>query len=139
MAATTQFRQHHKDLSEIVRKLEPMLAPDRLRADAASARDLLSKLAGVLKVHLAMEDSALYPRLRAHGDAKVREVAQRFASEMGGLKETFTKYMSTWRSPEAIQGNAGAFVAETRSLFAALAKRVSREEAELYPLLDASA
>ena len=139
MAATTQFRQHHKDLSDIVRKIEALLTPDRLRADAGPARENLSKLSGLLKVHLAMEDTALYPRLKGHSDARVREISQRFATEMGGLKEAFTKYLSTWPSPQAIQGSPGAFVSETRSVFGALAKRVAREEAELYPLLDANA
>jgi hemerythrin-like domain-containing protein len=139
MAATTRLRQQHAELKDGVRKLEALLSPDRLTREAAAAREALGKISGLLKVHLAVEDTALYPRLRAHGDAKVRQAAERFASEMGGLKEAFTKYVATWPSAEAVEKNAAGFVRDTRAVFDALAKRVAREESELYPLLDAMA
>jgi len=136
MAATDAFRKQHEELLVIAGRLTKLLDPVRLAADAASARIQLSDLAGKLKVHLAMEDKGLYPRMIGDTDSSVRDVAKRFVDEMGGIATVFTEYMDRWRSTGAIQQSPQQFVKETRDLVGALASRIDRENTQLYPLLD---
>ncbi|NIQ08672.1 MAG: hypothetical protein GWO08_01590, partial [Gammaproteobacteria bacterium] len=65
MANTQQFRQQHDDLLTIATKMAESFDVDSLSRDAKEMRALLSELAGKLKVHLAMEDKHLYPKLLA--------------------------------------------------------------------------
>lgn len=64
MAATDNFRKQHAEIIEIVKQIEPALVPQNLSANPASIKPLLTSLMGKLSVHLAMEDNALYPRLK---------------------------------------------------------------------------
>jgi hemerythrin-like domain-containing protein len=137
MAATDSFRKQHGELLAVAGEIGKTLDPAQLAKDATQARTLLSSLAGKLKVHLAMEDKTLYPRLMQDPDPKVSGLAKRFADEMGGIAEVFGGYMERWPSGRAIQEAPQQFVADTKKLFAALATRIERENNQLYPLLDA--
>jgi len=136
MTATASFRKQHSELLTVAGEIGKLLDAARLAADATSARTLLSNLAGKLKVHLAMEDKTLYPRLMQDPDPKVSAMAKRFADEMGGIAEVFGGYMDRWPTAKAIQEAPQRFVTDTQKLFAALSTRIDRENNQLYPLLD---
>lgn len=119
-------------------ELSTLLDTGSLAAQANEARSLLSRLAGTLSVHLAMEDNALYPRLAARADGPLKALASRYAEEMGGIHADFTSYLSRWRAASAIARDTEAFLAETVDVLAALRERIDREDAELYPLVDAT-
>jgi hemerythrin-like domain-containing protein len=138
VAATDTFRKHHAELAEVVRRIEPLLDPQKLAAGASEVRNLLSTLMGKLTLHLAMEDNVLYPRLERHDDPKVRDVAKKYMSEMSGLKPIVEAFGRKWTESE-IRGNAAAFCAETKKIFATLGERIKRENVELYPLADRTA
>jgi iron-sulfur cluster repair protein YtfE (RIC family) len=133
---TSKFREQHAEILVIAKKVDAAMA--KLPDAAAQVRTELTALAAKVNVHLAMEDEALYPRLLAHTDPKVRNLAKKFTDEMSGIKAAFHKYIATW-TEQAIRGDAKSFVAASKSLFAALAQRIQRENTELYPLLDKSA
>jgi hypothetical protein len=136
MAATHSFKQHHVGILASARKLAGLLDVAQLTRSAENVRGVLSELSGRLKVHLAMEDKALYPRLLTQGDAEAQRVTRRFMNEMGTLSKTFEAYVQRWPSPAAIQASPASFVAETKAIFAALQTRVGLEERDLYPLAD---
>jgi len=136
MAKTDGFRAQHDDIVGAVKKIGLMLDPAALARDASEVRKALSQLSGKLKVHLAMEDKSLYPSLMSNPDDKVKMLATRYASEMGSLSATFGSYSAKWTTSTSIQQNAAAFIDETRKLFDVLAKRIQRENTELYVLAD---
>ena len=86
-------------------------------------------------VHLAMEDNALYPRLAQVNVDNSRGVAEAFQQEMGGLARTFAGYNEKWQANEIAADPAG-FARDTHAVFAAIGRRIARENAELYPLAD---
>ena len=136
MSATDSFRKQHGELLAVAGEIGKLLDPAALAKNATQARMLLSNLAGKLKVHLAMEDQTLYPRLMQDPDAKVSGMARRFAEEMGGIAEVFGGYMGRWPTSKEIQEAPQQFVVDTKKLFAALSTRIERENNQLYPLLD---
>lgn len=121
-------------MDELSKLLDARALPDQ----ASEARRLLSRLSGILRVHLAMEDQALYPRLAQHADEKLRTLASRYAEEMGSIQADFTDYLSRWPSRGAIAKDPEGFMKETRAVFTALRERIDREDEELYPLVDAA-
>jgi hemerythrin-like domain-containing protein len=133
MSATANFRKQHAEILEIAKNIDATLP--RLPGGASDVRAQLNSLAAKVNIHLAIEDEALYPRLRAHPDARIQSTANKFTDEMAGIKDAFQKYLKAW-TEAAIRANAAAFAAETKSLFGALGQRIKRENTELYPLLD---
>ncbi|MGE5545859.1 MAG: hemerythrin domain-containing protein [Solirubrobacterales bacterium] len=133
---TASFRQHHSEVRGLVGRIEGLLSPDAIKADAGPIATVVRELFGKFGVHLSIEDATLYPRMMAHADLRVRQAAERFQREMGGLKERFDTYRRRWPGPLAISQDPAGFVAETRDILAALKRRIGSEDAELYDLYD---
>jgi iron-sulfur cluster repair protein YtfE (RIC family) len=135
MGFTDKFRTQHNEILVIAKEMTAEIKGD---ADAAVLRKLLSNLAGKLNFHLAMEDQALYPRLMERQDAEAKGMARKFMDEMGGLGKVFGTYNDKWQI-SAIRKDPAGFAGETQAVFAALTKRIQRENTELYPLADRTA
>ena len=134
MSFTDKFRTQHNEILQIAKEMTAELKGE---ADPAILRKLLSNLAGKLNFHLAMEDQALYPRLMDRKDSDTKQLAKKFMDEMGGLGKVFTTYNDKWQV-SVIRKDPAGFQSETQAVFAALTKRIARENTELYPLADKS-
>jgi len=128
-------REQHEHLLTAVRELASLLEAEALRRSGKEARAALARLSGRLHVHLAMEDESLYPALLEHVKPAVRETARRFQVEMGGLRRELDGHLTRWPAALALEGRPEQFVAETRTVLAALEARIGREDRELFPLL----
>ena len=135
MAYTDNFRRQHQEILDIVGEMHGRLKPEQAAADPKALRSLLSALAGKLTLHLAMEDKALYPRPVERDFENSRAIANAFSQEMGGLAQAFASYNQKWQAT-AIGADPSGFVRETQDVFAALGRRIGRENKELYPLAD---
>lgn len=133
---TAQFRQQHAEIVEVVQDITFFIRETSVVNDIPEIVSLLIRLSGKLKVHLAMEDSSLYPDMLNSSNEKAVETAQAFQEEMGGLAKAFLDYMSNWRSPDSIADNPEGFKVATAGLFEALGDRVQRENSDLYRLAD---
>src|SRR5262249_11512014 len=121
---TDNLRRQHRELLRLSRDIAALLKPEAIAQSALKLRALLSALSGILNVHLAMEDGAMYPRLCAHADPEIRALATRYVGEMGGLKKTFADYVRRWNTPEAMQAAPGGFIRESRAVLDALTHRI---------------
>lgn len=136
MALTDRYREQHQELLAIVGDLSKLLNASTLGTNADAARKTLSSLAGKLNVHLAMEDSVLYPTLLKHKDPSVQAKAQKFMDEMGGIKQAFGAYLGKWPTATAIQQDPQGFIQATQGVFQVLGKRIQAEDGDLYTMAD---
>jgi hemerythrin-like domain-containing protein len=136
MGQTDSFRRQHQEILGVVKELQPQLDVTSLRRDAAPVATGLQRLAIMLKAHLALEDSTLYPKLVAHADPEVVATARRYQQEMGGLLTTFSNYIGRWPTAASIQQEPDLFLSQTQLVVAALLTRIEREDGELYPMAD---
>jgi hypothetical protein len=117
-------------------ELNRRLASPTFAEDADGVSRLLSDLSGKLIVHLAAEDTVLYPKLFSATDAITRDMARSFADEMGAIAQTFRSYVARWGSAAAIRHKPHDFAKETGDILNALKDRVRRENTQLYPQAD---
>lgn len=134
MSFIDNYRRQHDELLEIATQISQFLSTESLVDNSQDVVNLLTKLTGKLLAHLAMEDKVLYPLLLKNKNEDVRETAQSFFSEMGDLQEVYKAYIDKWSDSRSIKQAAEDFVTETNTIFAALSKRIDRENNELYPL-----
>jgi hypothetical protein len=139
MRKTDNYRKHHDELRVILSRLEPMLMVAPITADPAAVATVVRDLFGKFSLHLAIEDSTLYPKYAIHDDPKLRHVALSFQTEMGDLSKRFDTYKHSWAGPIAIGRDPAGFVAATREILTLLKARVKREEDSLYDLIDKAA
>jgi EAL domain-containing protein (putative c-di-GMP-specific phosphodiesterase class I) len=138
-AATDSFRRHHHQMREMMERIHGMLDVARVERDPGAVATILRELFSKFSIHLALEDRLLYPKLRGWPVPHLQAVADRFQSEMGGMKAEFDTYRRAWPGPQAISADPGRFVAETLSVLGALGQRISREDLDLYPSFEATA
>jgi hypothetical protein len=136
MSQIDRYRQQHAEIMRLATELGKQLVPTKLALDAAGARKILSELSGKIIVHLAAEDTVLYPQLLKSKDSSTQALAKRFADEMGALAQTFKAYAVRWGVEKEIQSKPDAFANETRAIIKALSDRIRRENSELYPLAE---
>lgn len=105
--------------------------------DAAPARRALATFAGRLRVHAAMEQDALYPRLLASTDETVAAKASELLDEVGDIYRAFFGFLERWRDGEAVRADPEGFCRDTMIQLNNLRVRMKRENEELYPLVDA--
>ena len=134
MRTSTLRRQHQAAIDLIERLRSAARSPGVL--DAVVLTDLLAKLAGLLRIHFAMEDRVLYPAMLACPDDRTSRTAKAFQSEMGGISAAFAAFMDRWRARATIQSDPSIFIDECHPILAALVERIEREDHELYTLAD---
>ncbi|KTE21138.1 hypothetical protein ATE67_07425 [Sphingopyxis sp. H050] len=129
-----RLRAEHAALTTLSRFLMEMVsAPQPPRATELTA--VRGMLRDTLVRHLKCEDWALYPRLRATGDAAINRMAKEFVDEMGHLASDFDAYDRRWTDEAALACWAD-FCAETTGILHALGMRIEREDRDLYPVAE---
>lgn len=136
MALTDNLKRQHKELLQVANDLAAILEVGKLAKDSAAARTLLSTLAGKLSVHLQMEDKSLYPHLLSQKNEQLVSLTTKYINEMGGIKTSFDTFSKKWSNSAKIQENPEGFIRETKGMMDILFIRISKEDRELYPMVD---
>lgn len=134
MGITLKLRDDHDALLKLAGVFQDILRQPVAPAgiDLVTFRSAFSK---ELLAHLTREDWLLYPGLLQSSDKHIAATAQAFMDEMGGLLATYKAWSGNWPT-ERIVANWQPFVTETSALLDALARRIDRENNELYPLME---
>ena len=135
MSDLAKLRQEHAELVDIVRRLAEVIAKPS-PPPQIELFNLRRELSSTLIAHLKAEDWVLYPRLLASRQPGIADIANAFIDEMGGLAAAFAAYNEKWPAP-AIHADWAGYCAHSRAVIEALSNRITRENRELYPLLDA--
>ena len=135
MSDLLKLRQEHARLLEIAGRLGKVVCGLH-PPDAGDLFKLRHDLSSTLIAHLKSEDWVLYPRLLASAEGKIAQTARTFNDEMGGLAQAYMAYADKWTAT-SIESDWPGYCGETKSIIEALSTRITRENRELYPLLEA--
>jgi hypothetical protein len=133
--ATENSRRQHTELRRHADELLAALDVDGA-FDGQLVQRALSRMNGVLKVHVAMEIEGLYPRLLNHDDDDVRRLAQTMIDKLKGTYEGFFQFRSNWHA-DAVDADRDKFVAQARFVAKAFHDSTHQEELRLYDKVDA--
>ena len=136
MSKYQTFYREHQEILKTIEEMEKFLNEASIQNDTQNLVDVSAKLSGQIKIHLAMEDKNLYPKLIASPDENVQKVAKKYQEEMGGIGKVYRKYLDTWDSSDVLKENPQKFIIETNEIFKALKNRIECEEKELYPVAE---
>lgn len=136
MGTARSLRSQHVKLTEHLDSVRRKMIPLIDTAQAKSIRGEISRMAGLLNYHLAMEDQVVFPRLLRHGSGNVAFIVKRLSGDMKGLKGDFSAYRKRWMTVGALETAPDGFRVETNRLFLALEARIHREDRELYSIAE---
>lgn len=137
MSRTAKLRKQHDELAVLAGAIGEASAGLDDPAAGERLHGLLRQFDAVLTEHLATEDRILYPEMLAASDRRTAALASRFCEEMGRLTTDYAAFAARWNAPAALLADPGTFRRDWAVLRDALAFRMQRENAELYPLADA--
>jgi Hemerythrin HHE cation binding domain len=129
-----KLREDHAKLARLFRQLGEVVArpspPPQMELF-----DLRRELVSTLLAHLKLEDWALYPKLIESGNDEAASVGRTFKDEMTGLAPAFIAYCDKWGA-SSIGADWSGYCADTRAILDALMNRLTRENRELFPVLE---
>ena len=129
-----RLRAEHAELLRLARALTDLLGASAAPPSAV-IEPVREELRGTLRRHLKCEDWALYPRLRATGEAAAADLAREFAGAMGHVADDYDDYERRW-PPSRVAAEWDRFCAESTAILEAITARIERENRELYPVVD---
>jgi len=135
-SAVQEFRRQHDELQAMAFEIAQQLVSFDLKGKAPAIRVSLEQFATKLRAHADAENAEVYPRLLRHRDPVVRAQAQGLLNEVDGLYDMFHEYSSKWCNGTAIEDAPVDFVRATMETFRLLARRMIRENKELYPMVE---
>jgi iron-sulfur cluster repair protein YtfE (RIC family) len=135
-ARIDSLRQQHGAAEDMAATILSLVSSYRDEYDAIPIARLIGKLNVLLRVHLAYEDTVLYPLMMRSGDGEAAALAHLFSEETGAIAPRFEDFVRRWSRPTAIDAMFDLFQEEATALFAALAARIERENDLLYPLAE---
>ncbi len=124
--------QHNKLINEATHILS-LIKADNVD-NAKEILENLNRFGKELETHLIIEDKILYPILRIRSEI-MNTICEKYIAEMGGLRDKVNIFIAKWSNEKLIRDSRKELVHESEQLMTELAKRISKENDELFPLI----
>ena len=122
----------HRIIQDYLHQLTTLINGTLDRANATLIAELINKTTGVLNMHLASEDSFVYPKLLESSDTRVRSITKRYMDEMTKIADAYLAFHKKYNTPSKILADTAEFKQTFKKVRDALLLRMEREEKELY-------
>ena len=122
----------HRIIQDYLHQLTTLINGTLDRTNATLIAELINKTTGVLNMHLASEDSFVYPKLLESSDTRVRSITQRYMEEMTKIADAYLAFHKKYNTPSKILADTAEFKQTFKKVRDALLLRMEREEKELY-------
>lgn len=135
MSNLEMLKKQHGEIHELIENINALISADsELKANDIAFH--INALSGKLKMHLMSEDKFLYPALMNSSRQEVRDTANKFNHEMGGLAELFGSFVQQYNIPFKILHSKNSFLTDSKKMFSLIEERIRREDGKLYPLAE---
>ena len=129
------LKNQHSTIRQLIQEIEKEISSGSIEQKAFDISLKISKLSGVLVLHLKSEDQYLYPNLKNSKDVAVSKTAEQLYKEMGSLSGEFMSYKSTYMSAAKIKANIPQFIEDSKRIISALKNRLNTEDKKLYQVV----
>ncbi|HCN89805.1 MAG TPA: hemerythrin, partial [Oxalobacteraceae bacterium] len=105
--------------------------------NAAEIAKLIVSMSSTIKLHLAVEDSILYPALQSSNNSALAMMGKRFQDEMKNIASGYLNFAAKWNSASKVSQNPELFRADANSVLKVLHERMQKENKNFYPAIEA--
>lgn len=130
------LKEQHKTIHELILEMDKQVDSRDIETNSQEVAINISKLAGILKIHLSSEDKFLYPRLKEAKDLKVQELATKYDAEMGDLSQAYIDFKGKYNTRIKINADINGFKKEYNDVIKLLKERLMKEDNDLYPMAE---
>ena len=131
-----KFKHQHVDILRRIAALRELTHAGVARNAEAIAQGLVA-MSAVIKLHLSVEDQALYPALQRGDDAELARLGQRFQVEMGPIAAAFDQFARRWNTAQRLREDEAGFRAAANDVLRRVHERMRHEDRDFYPRVEA--
>lgn len=131
-----KFKHQHVDILRRIAALRGLTHAGVAHNAAAIAEDIIA-MSAVIKLHLAVEDQALYPALQRGGSDELARMGRRYQDEMGPIAAAYDAFARRWNTAQCLGADEAGFRADANDVLRRVYARMQREDREFYPCIEA--
>ena len=132
---SSAIRYQHVDILSRIDQLRS-LTHAGVEVNAAAIAQGIISFSSLIKLHLAVEDKALYPALQRSGDATLARLGQQFQDDMGPIAQAFDGFARRWNTAERLRSDPQGFRNDANTVLKRVYERMQRENREFYPRIE---
>jgi hemerythrin-like domain-containing protein len=131
-----KYKHQHVSILGGIQRLRE-LTHDGIQKHAEDIARGIVSMSSIIKLHLAVEDRALYPALQKSSNTDLAHMGQRYQNEMGTIAQEYEKFSRRWNQPESLQQDPEAFRRDANHVLRMVYERVQKENRDFYPRIEA--
>lgn len=131
-----KFKQQHVDIIKCISDLRE-LSRSGVGDNAEKISQLIISMSSMIRLHLAVEDNALYPALKTSSNSSLARMGERFQDEMGSIASAYLSFARRWNTAANLRQNPDEFRADANNVLKLLFDRMRQEDTEFYPAIEA--
>lgn len=132
-----KFKQQHIDIIACIGALRKSTR-DGISKNAAEISGLIISMSSIIKLHLAVEDSILYPALQEGANQALAKMGKKFQAEMGSIAAAYLEFARKWNTPANLTRDPEGFRSEANRVLKILHDRMQKENSDFYPAIEAA-
>lgn len=132
-----RFKHQHHEILGCIADLRTQVR-NGIAANATEIARLIVQMSSTIKLHLAVEDSVLYPALQQSRNTSLALMGKRFQDEMTSIATGYLAFSRRWNSPANVAADPEAFRADANSVLKLLYDRMQKENTDFYPAVEAA-
>lgn len=129
-----KFKHQHADIMGNISALR-RLAQAGVAQNAADIARLVVSMSSTIKLHLAVEDQALYPALQRGDNPELARMGRLYQKDMGPIAQAFAR---RWNRPESVCRDEQGFRDDANRVLRMVHERMQRENSDFYPRIEAA-
>lgn len=131
-----KFKHQHEKIYGCINSLRDY-AVAGIGENARAIASLIVSMSSVIKLHLAVEDSVLYPVLRNSTSTGLARKGEQYQAEMKSIAEKYHGFARRWNTADNVARDPEGFRADANRVLKMLHERIRREDREFYPEIEA--
>lgn len=131
-----KFKQQHVDILEGIAALRKLALAGVARNAAEIAQGIVA-MSATIKLHLAVEDRALYPAVARSADADLARKGREFQEEMDAIAAAYERFAKRWNNARSLELDERGFRDDANTVLRRVHERMQRENRDLYPRIEA--
>lgn len=131
-----KFKHQHVDILGSIDTLRSLVKAG-VANNATEIARLIVTMSSTIKLHLAVEDRALYPALLRCTDVDLARMGQRYQQEMGSIARAYDGFARRWNRPESVRRAERDFQDDANRVLRMVHERMQRENRDFYPRIEA--
>jgi len=130
-----KYKNQHSEIMQCIAELRNFAKAGINRNAAEIARTIVS-MSSTIKLHLAVEDQALYPALQSGSNTALAKMGRKFQDEMGAIASAYVGFAGRWNSAAKLTQDPEGFRSDANSVLKILHERIQAENMVFYPAIE---